>query len=179
MLNSIWDFLGWLEQTGLSRWVREGDFISRPFSTFYVMLGFHAIGMAAVVGICFMLSVRLFGYYRIFPLRYGRTLMTLAWWGFYLNLASGIFLLIAQPRREFLTATFNIKILMIVFACVTMVMMQRAMASIKTIPSAGGGGAVIEVVPESAKTLALLTDLFWLGAIVAGRLIGYVQPPPP
>jgi hypothetical protein len=47
----LWEFFTWLEKTDFSTWVREGDFISPPFSTFYVMLGFHSIGMAAVVGV--------------------------------------------------------------------------------------------------------------------------------
>lgn len=177
MLDWLWQAMARLEETPLSTWVREENFIAEPFSAFYVMLAFHAIGMVAVVGISFMLSVRLFGFLRSFPIEQGRRLMWLAWAGFYVNLISGTLLLLAQPRREFLTATFNIKIVMVILACITMAMMQRAMAQTEVL--SGGGGTSIEIVPERAKLLALATNLLWLGAIIAGRVIGYLQPPPP
>ena len=32
---------------------------------------------------------------------------------------------------------------------------------------------------DSSGTMALMANLFWLAAIISGRLIGYTQPPPP
>src|ERR1700688_1313821 len=113
MLDSIWNFWIWLEGTDFSTWVREGDFIWQGFSAFYVILGFHSIGMAIVVGVNLMMSLRLFGYYRGIPIDGMMKAWSLAWYGFYLNLISGIVLFIGQPRRELLTMTFLIKILMI------------------------------------------------------------------
>ncbi len=186
-MDAFWSFLEWVEQTNVSVWVREGNFITYPLSTFYIMLGFHSVGMAMVVGINFMLSLRFFGYFRNFPISMANRLMRVAWWGFYINLASGLLLFIAQPRRELLTTTFNIKILMIILAVITMVVMQRALREVDVVPTPSGGinpdgtmtAAAFEIVPDRAKTAALLINFFWLGAIIAGRLIGYVQPPPP
>ena len=100
----------------------------------------------------------------------------MAWWGFYLNLASGILLLLGQPRREFLTGLFWVKMLSIVMALITMLVVQKGIANIKTVPN---GNGKIEAVPLSLRVNAFLVCIFWLIAIVAGRLIGYTQPPPP
>jgi hypothetical protein len=171
------DFFIWLESTWLSTWAREGDFIWTGFSSFYVLLGFHSIGMAMVVGVCLVLSLRLFGYFNMLPLQAAFRLMPLAWWGFLVNLLSGIILFIGQPRRELLTITFDLKIIMIVLACITMLMMQRAIRNVEVVANADG--TAVEVVPDAARTMALMANLFWLGAIISGRLIGYTQPPPP
>jgi hypothetical protein len=171
------DFFIWLETTDISVWAREGDFIWTGFSSFYVLLGFHSIGMAIVVGVCLVLSLKLFGYFNTLPVQSAFRLMPLAWWGFLVNLLSGLVLFVAQPRRELLTINFDLKIIMIVLACITMLMMQRAVRGTEVI--ANPDGTAVEVVPDRARTMALLTNLFWLGAIIAGRLIGYTQPPPP
>ena len=186
-MTGFWNFLEWVEQTDLSVWVREGNFFVEPLSTFYIMLGFHSIGMAMVVGINFMISLRFFGFFRSFPITMANRLMKIAWWGFYINLSSGILLYIAQPRRELMTSTFNIKIFMIILAVITMVVMQRALREIEAEPSPSGTAnpdgtmmaTAVDVVPDKIKITALMIDIFWLGAIIAGRLIGYTQPPPP
>jgi hypothetical protein len=177
MIDAIWNWFIALEETGFSTWVREGDFIWLGFSAFYVILGFHSIGMGIVVGVTLMLSLRLFGYYRGLPIEGALKLMPLAWAGFTINLISGLVLFIGQPRRELLTMTFNLKILMIVLAVVTMALMQRTLRRTEVVAYADG--TAVEVVPETARTMALMANLFWLAAIISGRLIGYTQPPPP
>jgi hypothetical protein len=177
MGDAIWNWFIALEETDFSTWVREGDFIWSGFSAFYVILGFHSIGMAIVVGVTLMLSLRLFGYYRALPIDGALKLMPLAWAGFTINLISGLVLFIGQPRRELLTMTFNLKILMIVLAVLTMALMQRTLRNTEVVAYADG--TAVEVVPEAARTMALLANLFWIAAIISGRLIGYTQPPPP
>ena len=163
----FWNFLRDFEAGDFSSWIREGNFIAEPFSTFYTLLGFHSIGMAAVVGIGWMLSARIFGFHQEFLISKTQRLLQLAWWGFYLNLASGILLLIGL---------FWVKMLSIVMALITMLVVQKGIANIKTVPN---GNGKIEAVPLSLRVNAFLVCIFWLIAIVAGRLIGYTQPPPP
>ena len=57
-MDAIWNWFIWLESTDFSTWVREGDFIWLGFSAFYVILGFHSIGMAIVVGVTLMLTTQ-------------------------------------------------------------------------------------------------------------------------
>lgn len=175
-MDVLWNALRWIEGTGLATWLREGDIVTGPFSAFYVTLGIHSIGMVMVVGVTFMISVRLLGYFQEFPLNSINRWMRFAWVGFYINLASGILLLVAQPRREFMTMTFNLKILMIVGAVTTMIAMQRALRE-GDLEASADGTAVL--VPGRARAAAMICNFFWLGAIISGRLIGYTQPPPP
>ena len=56
------ELLAWLEQTELSLWLRESDW-GHP-----IVLCFHAVGMALVVGISLMFSARVLGYSKDFPL---------------------------------------------------------------------------------------------------------------
>jgi len=174
----ILDFLKTLESTPFATWVREGDIVE-PFSAFYTLLGVHSIGMAAVVGVCWILSIRICGFQQFLSLRAANQLMRVGWWGLYLNFASGIILLSAQPRREFMTGLFWVKIAFIVMAVISMFVIQKALANIKTAPASVRGGPPIEIVPLNLRALAFAIDIFWIGAIVAGRLIGYTQPPPP
>jgi len=145
-------------------------------STYYVMLAFHGIGMAIIVGVTFFLTARVFGVGAEVPLRAARSLLRLGWTGFFINLVSGILLLMAQPLREVYTLAYDVKMVMVVAACITMALLGRALDSIQTIQTAAG--MAVEYVPQRARVLALTTSVFWLMAIAAGRLIGYTEPPP-
>ena len=158
------EFLTWLEQTEFSTWLRESDW-GHP-----IVLCFHAVGMGLVVGISFMYCARVLGYAKSFPLAAFDQLFGLAWFGFAMNAASGIVLLIAEPRRMPATPAFLIKMLLIAFAGLSLWALARALD--KQHDLAGR-------VPTGARTAAIASIVFWCGAIVAGRLIGYTIGPPP
>ena len=164
------EFLIWLEHSELSVWLRESDW-GHP-----VTLCFHAVGMGLVVGISFMYSARVLGYAKSFPLAAFDQLFGLAWFGFAMNAASGIVLLIAEPRRMPVTPAFLIKMVLIVFAGFSLWALSRALSGVERVPGADVGVSA----PVGAKISAIFSIVFWCGAIVAGRLIGYtIGPPPP
>jgi hypothetical protein len=173
----MWNTLRTFEAGTFSSWLREGNFIIEPFATYYVLLGFHAIGMAAVVGICFMLSSRILGFQLVLSMAASARLLRLAWWGFYLNLGSGILLILAQPRREGMTPLFWAKMAFVVLAVVAMWQIGKALPRVR--PVAHKNGGVIEIAPWGLRVSAMVVLLAWLLAIVSGRLVGYTQPPPP
>ena len=175
----MWSYLAAFESGDFSTWLREGNFIGEPFATFYVLLGIHSIGMAAVVGISMMLASRIFGFQLSMSMQKANQLMGLAWWGFYINLISGVFIFLAQPRREIITVLFWSKMLMIVLAVFSMRFLQKSLATVEMVSGPNGNGDTIEIAPWNVRVTALLLILFWLFAIVSGRLIGYTQPPPP
>lgn len=173
----MWNFLRNFEAGDFSSWLREGNFIMEPFATYYVMLGLHAIGMAMVVGISFMLASRILGFQLVVSLREARQLLGLAWAGFWLNLISGLLLIIAQPRRELITPLFWVKMALIVIAVLALRAVGRGLGSVK--PVGDGVGGIIEIAPHAVRVSAIVVSLAWLLAIVTGRLVGYTQPPPP
>lgn len=160
------EFLIWLEHTELSVWLRESDW-GHP-----IVLCFHAVGMGLVVGISFMFGARVLGYAKRFPLAAFDQLFGLAWFGFALNAASGVLLLVADPRRMPLAPAFLSKMVLIVFAGFSLWALSRALQGIERSPGAASA-------PMGAKVSAVFSIVFWCGAIVAGRLIGYTIGPPP
>ncbi|MFO1184099.1 MAG: hypothetical protein U1E56_04865 [Bauldia sp.] len=173
--TGIWKFLEGIETSTFPTWINEG-FILDTFDVYYVLLAFHSLGMAIVVGICFIISARLLGYGQAFPLADAARLLPLGWYGFALNLSSGLLLFIAKARRELVTIVYDLKMLMIVAACVTMVMLGRVIRSIEVVPQADG--TYVESVPAQARLLAVTCSLFWLMAVGAGRMIAFMHPPP-
>jgi hypothetical protein len=167
------ELLAWLEQTELSLWLRESDW-GHP-----IVLCFHAVGMGLVVGICFMFSARVLGYSKSFPLAAFDKLFRLAWFGFAMNAASGVLLFAGSPRRLLMTPAFLIKLALIVLAGLAVWVLTRTLQGLEGRPSPDGALAVADAVPLQAKIAAVFSIVFWVGAIVAGRLIGYTIGPPP
>jgi hypothetical protein len=164
--------LAWLEQTELSTWLRESDW------GFPIMLCFHAVGMGLVVGISLMFSARVLGYARDFPLSAFDRLFGIAWFGFAMNAISGTLLFIGEPRRLIQTPAFLIKLVLIVLAGFSLWYLMSTLH--------GTDAHAAETAPPreprvtaSAKIAAIIPIVFWVGAIVTGRLIGYTIAPPP
>jgi len=169
------EFLAWLEQTDSSVWLRESDW-GHP-----IILCFHAVGMGMVVGISLMYSARILGYAKSFPLSAFDRLFGLAWFGFAINAVSGVLLFFGEPRRLMDTPAFWIKLIMIVFAGLALWLLSKALhaGSRDAIALAMADGPMIGAVSPNARIAAIFSAVFWLGAIVSGRLIGYTMPPPP
>jgi hypothetical protein len=173
------ELLAWLEQTDFSTWLRESDW------GYPNLLCVHAVGMGMVVGISFMYSARILGYARAFPLAAFDKLFGLAWLGFVMNAASGVLLFVGEPRRLALTPAFWIKMILIVFAGFSLWALAKALegpteaAIAPGLPGPDGTLAAEAEAASNAKVAAIVSVVFWLAAITAGRLIGYTMPPPP
>ena len=174
------ELLAWLEQTDFSTWLRESDW-GHP-----IVLCVHAVGMAVVVGISIMFSARVLGYSKDFPLAGFDKLFSLAWFGFAINAVSGVLLFVGEPRRLLATPAFLIKMALIVLAGLAMWILMKALEGPETsvggttvVAGRGATLAIPQVATPAARVTAILTILLWLGAILAGRLIGYTIEPPP
>jgi hypothetical protein len=162
--------LAWLEQTDLSLWLRESDW-GHP-----IVLCFHAVGMALVVGVSFVFCARVLGFSKAVPLAAFDTLFTIAWYGFAVNAASGVLLYIAAPRRLLLAPAFLIKLVFVILAGLSLWVLMQTLSDLPTREAAGHDRTVM---PTAAKLAAIFPIVLWLSAIVAGRLIGYTIGPPP
>jgi hypothetical protein len=169
------ELLASLENTDVSVWMRESDW-GMP-----IMLCFHAVGMGIVVGVSFMFGARVLGYGKAFPLAGFDLLFKLSWLGFVLNALSGTLMFIGEPRRLLMTPAFLIKMGLIVCAGFALWLLSRALegATGEQSPLPGPGRAAEVPVTGLAKFAAVLTIVFWLAAILSGRLIGYTIGPPP
>jgi len=153
-------FLNTLERSGLSTWLRE----SESLFGFYFILVFHTSGLALVVGPNAAIDLRLLGVARGIPLPPLKNWFGIMWLGFSMNVASGIFLVLAYPTKAFTNPDFYIKLTLIAFAVWTLYRMKR-----QVFDSSLGEAAM----SARGKVLAVWSLVLWVGVITAGRLLAY------
>jgi len=150
-----------LEKSGVGAWVRESEW------GYAIVLCAHAVGMAIVVGILFVINARVLGYGRGVGLGQLRRLAGLAWIGFAINAVSGVMLFAGNARRLFETPAFQVKLAFIVLGGIGIWMLWRALGAEPRSLEPGAAAS------SRAKTIAALSLAVWLAAIVAGRTIAY------
>ena len=151
--------LTWLEASSLSIWVREGESIW----AFPTILTLHTFGLTLLVGAATIINLRLLGIARRLPLAPFRTLITIMWGGFWLNLITGSLLFAADATARGTSAFFLMKLVFVGIGIATTVLIQR---SVFDRPEASA--------PPSPKLLALVSIAAWTAAVTTGRLLAYV-----
>ena len=153
-------FLNTLERSGLSTWIRE----SESAFAYYFVLVLHNIGLALLVGACGVLGARLLGFVPELPVAPLRRYFRFVWAGFWLNVVSGIFLLIAYPTKALTNPVFYIKLVLIALGVVVLKRIERQLSL---------DGAARDSAPVVARSLALWMLGVWLGVLTAGRALAY------
>ncbi|HTW74409.1 MAG TPA: hypothetical protein VMD56_05750 [Steroidobacteraceae bacterium] len=156
-------FLQWLENTAF------GQFIASSAWANLVLLCLHAVGMGVVVGILWMLDLRVLGFPKGLPLATFRPLMRLAWLGFLVNATSGILMFSGAATRFIINTDFQLKMLLILLGGISVLVLQRSLA---LAARDCAGGEILDA-PPGLKILAAFSLLFWLGVILFGRQIAY------
>lgn len=151
----------WMEQTRLAIWVGESLW------GYPMMLGSHVVGLAIVVGIWIMLDLRLLGRFSDIRIESLSVLIKFAWAGFLINALSGIALFTSQATTFITNRPFLIKIGLIFLAAIIAAVKQQRLRS-------AGRDWHQEKVPTAVKAMAGLSIVFWIGAIIAGRLVAYI-----
>jgi hypothetical protein len=152
-------FLVWLEATGLAEWVRSST------SGYPSMIALHAIGMAIMVGLSLLLDLRVLGWFAGIPLQALRRFFGLAWIGFGINFISGSALFSAQATSYIVDWVFMSKMTLVLLGAVTAAILQPAVVK---------AGVAGEQLSGGTKAVAALAIVFWLVAIVMGRLTAYL-----
>ena len=153
-------FLVWLEATGLAEWVRSS------IPGYPTMITAHAFGMAIMVGLSLVLDLRLLGWFAGIPLSALHRLLKVAWFGFAINTVSGSALFSAQATTYITDGVFMTKMLLVLLGGVTAAVLQPQIAA----ASSWSGGQT----PAVTRALAAVSIVFWLGAIIMGRLTAYL-----
>lgn len=153
-------FLNTLERSGLSTWIRE----SESAFAYYFVLVIHNIGLALLVGACGVLGARLLGFVPELPLAPLRRYFGFVWAGFWLNVVSGIFLLIAYPTKALTNPVFYIKLVLIAVGVVVLRRIERQLPR---------DAVARDATPAMQRSLALWMLGLWLGVLTAGRALAY------
>ena len=158
------DFLLRIEQSGFSQWVRESD----SLFSFAGILLLHTIGMGFVVGISATIDLRILGFAPALRLAAMEKFLPVLWLGFWVNAITGTILLAIDVVNKLANVDFYIKMAFIALALINLQMLR---GNVFRDPS------IDKISPSSkAKILALTSLIFWLGAIISGRLLAYVGP---
>src|SRR5438270_6416037 len=105
-----------IEETGLSVWIRD----SPSIFAFWFILSIHAIGMGLLVGASVVIDLRILGVAPDLPLPPLKSLYGIIWTGFWTQVVSGTFLLIAYPTKALTNPDFYIKLTLIALAMTVM-----------------------------------------------------------
>ena len=150
-----------IEATGLSIWIRESDSI---FS-FWLILSVHAIGMGVAVGASVLIGLRILGFAPDLPLAPLKRFYRFIWVGFWIQVVSGILLLIGYPTKSLTNPVFYVKLTLIGFALASMQMLRNRVFADTSLSEAA--------MMAKGRVFAICSLIFWVGAVTAGRLLAY------
>jgi hypothetical protein len=154
-------FLEWLQFTPVALFVAE------TLWAYPLLETLHTLGMALLIGALGLINLRVLGYKPQLPLLGTRDLLPLAWAGFVVNALSGTLLFVSDPVYFWESYTFRIKIVLIALAGINAYLLGRGL--FREVRSAGS-----DVTPSQGMRWVAGSSLaFWMGAIIAGRLLAY------
>jgi hypothetical protein len=148
-----------VEHVELSIWLRESLY------AFPAVVTLHTIGMALLAGGSLTISLRLLGLANRVPISALTNFFPVLWFGFALNAATGILLLIAYPTKAFTNPIFYIKLLLLASALLLLVTIKHSILD--------KGNPLETAQSVRARRLARLSLASWAATIIAGRLLPY------
>ena len=127
----------------------------------------HFMGLSLLIGSLLVVDCRLLGFARNFPVAAVYRFLPLALAGFGINLVTGTMFFFSDPFRYYPNIAFRIKMLLIILAGLNALYFTMTVRG----KSAGAGGEA----GTDIKTVSTLSFLFWIGVIILGRFIPYVE----
>lgn len=155
------EVLAAVEQSALATWVREAP----TLWAYPTLLFLHTVGLGFLVGLNAAVDLRLLGVARQLPVRAMQRFVPFMWCGFWVNAVSGVLLLAADATTKLLNPVFGIKLLCVVLGMINLIWLKPRLLD----------GRVNEAT-VFARVTAVTSLLAWIGATVAGRLMGYLVP---
>jgi hypothetical protein len=149
-------WLRWVESSAFSVWINE----SSSLFAFPGILAAHTIGLGLLAGLNVALDLRLLGLARAIPPHAFTRFLPVMWCGLWVNVLTGIALLVAYPTKALTNPVFYLKLTLIAVALTMLRSMLRRMAA----PGSS---------PRALKVLAVVSLIAWAAAITTGRLLAY------
>jgi hypothetical protein len=155
-------FLQLIQNTDFADWVRVSEW------GYPIILTLHSLGLAMVVGVVFVMDLRILGVPRALPVLALRQLMPVIWVGFTINFITGLALFSADADKFYHSPVFRYKLASVAVGVALAVYMNASV--LKSGKSFDRDGAAM---PLRAKLLACASVLVWLAAISLGRYVAY------
>jgi hypothetical protein len=137
----------WLEESAFSIWMRE----SPSLWAFPGILAAHTVGLGLLAGLNGALDLRVLGVAPGVPLEAFKRFVPIMWFGFWMNVLSGLALVMAYPTKALTNPVFHLKLGLIVMSLLVLRALFR----------------------KPTKTLAIVSLVGWATVITAGRLLAY------
>lgn len=135
---------------------------------FPTLIALHSVGMAVVVGLSFVITLRLYGHVTDISADRLPQLLQVAAWGFTLNLLTGLALFITRGDEYIVSGMFLLK----------MGIVLASAAVLFWLAYQGRRRALVtgtQLAPGRFRALSLLATVGWFGAVVAGRMLAYLS----
>jgi hypothetical protein len=152
----------WIENTTIAEVVRVSAY------GYPIMLMLHSLGLAIMVGLSVILSLRVLGFFSVIPFSSLHKLLKIAWVGFIVNFISGGALFSSAATSYMVDPIFLIKMSMVILGAILVGVMQNM---IKNAIASGHGDAAAST---GLKAVAWFTIGAWTIGMVTGRLIAYL-----
>ena len=124
----------------------------------------HFMGLSLLIGSLLVVDFRLLGFARNFPVAAVYRFLPVALAGFGINLVTGAMFFFSDPFRYYPNIAFRLKMLFILLAGLNALYFALTVHRHTT---EDPGAAV--------RTVSALSFLFWIGVIILGRFIPYVE----
>jgi hypothetical protein len=157
------EFLAWMEASALGQFMRDSAW-AWPVAEIA-----HFIGLSLLMGSLLVIDLRLLRLLPNLPLQAALRFLPLSLVGFAINLATGILFCFGDPLRYYPNIAFRLKMLFVLLAGLNAIWFKLAIATKDE--SALDQPRVAAV----AKIIAAISLLLWIGVIVMGRFIPYVE----
>lgn len=149
------EILWWIEDSKIGMLVSSSEW------GYPIVLSLHAVGMAVLVGVSLMITLRVLGIASAVPVTAMEPYWIYGIGGFIVNLVSGVALFMGSASTLFFSGAFQIKIVGVIIGLILTWWLVKICLR--------GSGEVT----TNHKILSAAALLAWAVALVAGRLIGY------
>lgn len=142
-----------IEESALGVYIQED-----PWG-FAIALSVHAVGMAMSLGVVMLVNFRILGLLKQVPVLSHSALFGTAWFGFIINLLSGLALYASHATEYTYQWVFIMKLSLL---CVGGYLMKLTMDAVRAQSAEG-----------KIKFMSFVTIACWIGAVITGRLMAY------
>ena len=153
----------WVDSTRLNAFLRQSNWAFPTLDTI------HTLGIVLVAGTIMLVDLRLLGLaLRSVPIaQLVARIVPATLWGFALMLASGGLLFSSEAVKMYHSPAFRIKVVLLALAGLNALIFHR------TIYRDAAAWDPASIAPFRARLAGLLSLVFWIAIIAAGRAIAY------
>jgi hypothetical protein len=153
--------LDWIANSAYAMWVNQS-------AGWPIALTLHAFGTATVVGLSFIIALRLLGLFRPIPFTALRTLIAFVWIGVVCQVVSGLTLWTVKPAQYLADGMFEMKMAFLVVSIVVTAILQ------KTVKREAAAWETAGAASSRAVKVVAATALLWSAVTIGGRLTAYL-----